>query len=109
MQVTAIGCLYFLDPTNIANDKGLAAVGVILLVMNMGYVAVMLVLIAMYGAAKTKHFTRQAFAVLKSSSIKLKQSVSGLSSSGSFGERSRAISRSSDSQTMVSGEKQIVL
>ena len=76
---TATACLYFLDPTNIANSSGLEAVGVVLLILNMGYVLVMLVLIAVTGAHKTKHFTRTAFAVLKTTSVKLKHSVSGLS------------------------------
>lgn len=76
---TATACLYFLDPTNIANSSGLEAVGVVLLVLNMGYVVVMLVLIAATGANKTKHFTRTAFAVLRTTSVKLKHSVSGLS------------------------------
>ena len=89
VQTTAAGCLYFLDPTNIANNTGLEAVGIILLVLNVAYVVVMLVMIAVFGADTTKHFTRAAFAVLRTSSTKLKHSVSGLSSSGAGVSASR--------------------
>ena len=109
VQVTASGCLYFLDPTNIANSTGLAAVGIALLVLNLGYVVVMLVLIAIFGAAKTKHLTRQAFAMLKSSSMKLRHSISGLSTSSSLTGRSGVLSRSStDSQAAVLGEGKVI-
>ena len=85
VQTTAAGCLYFLDPSSIANNTGLQAVGVVLLVLNIAYVLAMLVMIAVFGAATTKHVTLAAFAVLKSSSIKLKHTVSGLSTvSSSF-------------------------
>ena len=82
VQTTAAGCLYFLDPTNIANSTGLEAVGITLLALNVAYVVVMLIMIAVFGADTTKHFTRAAFAVLRTSSTKLRQSVSGLSVSG---------------------------
>ena len=82
VQTTAAGCLYFLDPTNIANSTGLEAVGITLLALNVAYVVVMLIMIAVFGADTTKHFTRAAFAVLRTSSTKLRHSVSGLSISG---------------------------
>lgn len=89
VQTTAAGCLYFLDPTNIANSTGLEAVGITLLVLNVAYVVVMLVMIAVFGADSTKHFTRAAFAVLRTSSTKFRHSVSGLSSSGAGVSASR--------------------
>ncbi len=89
VQTTAAGCLYFLDPTNIANSTGLEAVGIILLVLNVAYVVVMLIMIAVFGADSTKHFTRAAFAVLRTSSTKFKHSVSGLSNSGAVLSASR--------------------
>ena len=91
-MATATGCLYFLDPSNIANNSGLEAVGIVLLILNIGYVLVMLVLIVMTGAHKTKHFTRTAFAVLKTTSFKLKHSVSGLSSTSSVSRLQHSVS-----------------
>lgn len=84
VQTTAIGCLYFLDPSNIANSKGLAAVGILLLVSNVAYVLVMLILIATFGASKTKDVTWAAFQRLKSTSAKLKLSLSHKSTDGSL-------------------------
>lgn len=104
VQVTATGCLYFLDPTNVANTAGLTAVGIALLVLNIGYVVVMLLLIAIFGAAKTKHFTRQAFAALRTSSVKLRHSISGFRMSNSFTVRPSGLGRSSiDSQAAFLG------
>ena len=80
---TAAGCLYFLDPTNIANSTGLEAVGIVLLVLNIGYIVVMLILIAVTGAPKTKRFTCSAVAMVKTISSKFKRSVSGLSCTSS--------------------------
>ena len=80
---TAAGCLYFLDPTNIANSSGLEAVGIVLLALNIGYILVMLILIAVTGAPKTKRFTCSAVAMVRSTSSKFKRSVSGLSSASS--------------------------
>ena len=96
VQITAAGCLYFLDPSSIANNTGLQAVGIVLLVLNTAYVLVMLVMIAVFGAATTKHFTLAAFAVLKSSSTKLKHTVSGLSTvSSSFPTSQEMVTNSS--------------
>lgn len=77
VQITAAGCLYFLDPTNIANGKGLAAAGVLLMLLNVAYVVAMLILIANHGARKTIQHTRAAFELLKVSSMRFKQSISG--------------------------------
>ena len=77
VQITAAGCLYFLDPTNIANDRGLAAAGILLMLLNIAYVAAMLILIGINGASKTKQYTRTAFVWLRVSSARLQQSLSG--------------------------------
>lgn len=104
VQVTATGCLYFLDPTSVANSAGLTTVGIALLVLNIGYVVVMLLLIVIFGAAKTKHFTRQAFAALRTSSMKLRHSISGFKMSNSFTVRPSVLGRSStDSQAAILG------
>ena len=84
MQATAIGCLYFLDPTDIADASGLQATGIILMLLNAAYVLAMLVMIAVYGADKTKRFTRTACAFLKSSSHRFRHSSFGISRSSSF-------------------------
>lgn len=76
VQITAAGCLYFLDPTNIANGRGLAAAGVLLMLLNIAYVVAMLFLIASHGAHKTMRYTRSAIALLKVMSARFKQSVS---------------------------------
>ncbi|DBA90089.1 TPA: hypothetical protein ACH3X1_003408 [Trebouxia sp. C0004] len=89
VQTTAAGCLYFLDPTNVANSSGLEAVGITLLVLNVAYVVVMLIMIAVFGAHTTKHFTRAAFALMRTSSTQLKHAVSGLSNSGAGVSASR--------------------
>lgn len=99
VQTTAAGCLYFLDPTNIANSTGLEAVGIILLVFNVAYVVVMLSMIAVFGADTTKHFTRAAFAVLRTSSTKLRHSMSGLSSAGADVSASRSADTISSMQS----------
>ncbi len=57
---TALACLYFLDPTNVASDAGLEAVGVLLLLLNIVYVIAMALLVAVTGAHKTKRFTNTA-------------------------------------------------
>lgn len=95
-------CLYFLDPTDIANSTGLEGVGIILLVLNVAYVVVMLVMIAVFGADSTKHFTRAAFAVLRTSSTKFRHSVSGLSSSGAGVSASRNLVTISSMQSQKS-------
>ena len=102
VQTTAAGCLYFLDPTNIANSTGLEGVGIMLLVLNVAYVVVMLVMIAVFGADSTKHFTRAAFAVLRTSSTKFRHSVSGLSSSGAGVSASRNLVTISSMQSQKS-------
>ena len=113
VQLTAIGCLYFLDPTDIADSSGLEAVGILLLLMNGLYVLAMLILIAIYGAAKTKRFTCKAFVYIKTSSQKFKHSVSNTSRNGfaafkapslNFREFRSESTRSSESSSDVVGE-----
>ena len=77
VQITAAGCLYFLDLTNIANDRGLAAAGILLMLLNIAYVAAMLILIGINGASKTKQYTRTALAegvVCEAAAVPLGQS-----------------------------------
>ena len=54
-----------------------------LLVLNIGYIVVMLVVIAITGAPKTKYLTCSAAAIVKTTSSKSK-SVSGLSNGQAF-------------------------
>ena len=68
VQATAIGCLYFLDPTDVADTRGLQATGIVLMLLNAAYVLAMLIMIAVYGADKTKRFTRTACVFLRDSS-----------------------------------------
>lgn len=46
---TATGCLYFLDPNEVASTVGLNATGVLLLIFNLGFVVLMAVLISKRG------------------------------------------------------------
>ena len=46
---TATGCLYFLDPNEVASNVGLNATGILLLILNLGFVALMAVLISKRG------------------------------------------------------------
>ena len=87
VQITAAGCLYFLDPTNIANDRGLVAAGILLMLLNIAYVAAMLILIGINGASKTKQYTRTVFVWVRTSSARLQQSLSGRVSAGSGTEQ----------------------
>ena len=93
VQITAAGCLYFLDPTNIANDRGLAAAGTLLMLLNVAYVVAMLILIAINGASKTKHYTCAVLTMLKVSSLRLKQSLSGRVSAGGSADPSPGVAQ----------------
>lgn len=46
---TATGCLYFLDSNDVAKGNGLTAAGVLLLILNIGFVLVMGMLISKRG------------------------------------------------------------
>lgn len=46
---TATGCLYFLDPNEVASNVGLNATGIVLLILNLAFVALMAVLISKRG------------------------------------------------------------
>ena len=54
--VTAIGCLYFIDPGSVASKKGLMTAGVLVLVLNIFFVVVMAVLISKKGARSAKEW-----------------------------------------------------
>lgn len=55
---TATGCLYFLDQDNIASSVGLNATGVLLLILNFGFVLLMAVLILLRGGPTVLNWAR---------------------------------------------------
>ena len=57
---TATGCLYFLDQDNIASSVGLNATGVLLLILNFGFVLLMAVLISLRGGPTVLKWARCA-------------------------------------------------
>lgn len=76
MGVTATGCLYFMDTTNVANPRGLDAVGVLLLLLNILYVIAMALLVLVTGAHKTKRFSQAAVSSLQSGASSFGRSMS---------------------------------
>jgi len=74
--VTATGCLYFMDTTNVANPRGLDAVGVLLLLLNILYVIAMAMLVLVTGAHKTKRFGQTAVRSFQSGASRFGRSVS---------------------------------
>ena len=46
---SATGCLYFLDPDEVASHAGLSAAGILLLILNFGFVVLMAALISKRG------------------------------------------------------------
>jgi len=74
--VTATGCLYFMDTTNVANPRGLDAVGVLLLLVNILYVIAMALLVLVTGAHKTKRFSQAAVRSLQSGASRFGRSMS---------------------------------
>ncbi len=73
---TATGCLYFMDTTNVASPRGLDAVGVLLLLLNILYVIAMALLVLVTGAHKTKRFTQAAVRSFQSSASSFGRSMS---------------------------------
>lgn len=63
------------------------------MLLNVAYVVAMLILIAINSASKTRHYTRTAFAMLKTSSLRLKQSLSGRISVGSSADSSPGVAQ----------------
>lgn len=57
---TATGCLYFMDPSNVASPSGLEAVGVLLLILNILYVLATAALVTTIGAHKAKKMVHLA-------------------------------------------------
>ena len=49
VAATATGCLYFLDPDEVASYTGLSAAGILLLIVNLGFVVLMAALISKRG------------------------------------------------------------
>ena len=74
--VTATGCLYFMDTTNVANPRGLDAVGVLLLLLNILYVIAMALLVLVTGAHKTKHFSQAAVRSFQAGASRFGRSMS---------------------------------
>ena len=74
--VTATGCLYFMDTTNVANPRGLDTVGVLLLLLNLLYVIAMALLVLVTGAHKTKRFSQAAVRSLQSGASRFGRSMS---------------------------------
>jgi len=72
---TATGCLYFMDTTNVANPRGLDAVGVLLLLLNILYIIAMALLVLVTGAHKTKRFTQAAIRSLLADANRFGRSV----------------------------------
>ena len=56
------------------------------MLLNIAYVAAMLILIGINGASKTKQYTRTAFVWVRTSSARLQQSLSGRVSAASGSE-----------------------
>ena len=79
--LTTTGCLYFMDPNNVASTAGLQAVGTLLMLLNIGFVVLALVLIAVLGASQTKHYTRKAISIVKTGSFHVKGGFSRVMSS----------------------------
>jgi len=74
--VTAIGCLYFMDTANVANVRGLDAVGILLLLLNILYVIAMVLLVLVTGAHKTKRFSQVAVRSFQSGASRFGRSLS---------------------------------
>ncbi len=75
-MLTATGCLYFMDPSNVASTSGLQAIGALLMILDISFVVLELILIAVVGAIQTKHYVRKAFSTLRSRSFKVKEGLS---------------------------------
>ena len=56
--VTATGCLYSMDTTHVASPRGLDAVSILLLLLNLLYVIAMALLVLVTGVHKTKRFSQ---------------------------------------------------
>lgn len=70
--LTATGCLYFMDPNNVASSRGLEAVGALVMILNVGFVVLELVLIVVVGASQTKHYMCKAASLTRAGFCKLR-------------------------------------
>lgn len=73
---TALGCLYFLDPNQVASPAGLQAVGALLLIANVMYVAWMLQLILRTGLPQARALARKTLVMTQSGSMHVRQAMS---------------------------------
>jgi hypothetical protein len=64
-----------MDTTNVANPRGLDAVGVLLLLLNILYIIAMALLVLVTGAHKTKRFTQAAIRSLLADANRFGRSV----------------------------------
>jgi len=69
-------CLYCMDTTNVANPRGLDAVGVLLLLLSILYIVAMSLLVLVTGAHKTKRFTQAAVRSFQSAANRIGRSMS---------------------------------
>ncbi len=76
--LTATGCLYCMDPSNVASTQGLEAVGALLelVILNISFVVLELVLIAVVGASQTKRYVRKAVTLTRKGSFMIRDSFS---------------------------------
>ncbi len=72
VSATAVGCQMFLDTNNVANSRGLSATGVLLMILNVAFLAVSGILIVGRGrrhiaafAQQTKGLTQTVFQCLR--------------------------------------------
>lgn len=72
VSATAVGCQMLLDTNNVANSRGLSATGVLLMILNVAFLAVSGVLIVRRGrrhdaafAQQTKGITKTVFQCLR--------------------------------------------
>ena len=65
VTTTAIGSLYFLDTAQVASKAGLNAVGILLLILNIGYLLLVAPFIASAGYKATVLFVCKYFTRLK--------------------------------------------
>lgn len=76
VAISALGCLYFLDPNHVANSAGLQFVGALLLIANVVYVAWMLQLILRTGLPQARVLARKTLVMTQSGSMHVRQAMS---------------------------------
>lgn len=63
--LAALTCLSFMDPNNVANQSGLQAAGVLILLLNVAYVICMALLISKTGLPKARTTAHAAFNIIR--------------------------------------------